>query len=88
MYIEITKEDAVKKEEIGQGDKTHYYQTAIAHLNTERFPSELRLKLNATQKIYEVGFYEFDDSCFSLNRFKFLEFNPYNINLVKIDKPN
>lgn len=88
MYIEITKEDAVKKEEIGQGDKKHYYQTAIAHLDTERFPSELRIKLTASQSIYDVGCYKMDDSVFSINKFKFLEFNPYNVNLVKIDKPN
>ena len=88
MYIEIKKEDEVKKEEIGQGDRTHYYQTAIAYLDTERFPSELRIKLTKNQLVYPVGFYRFDDSCFSINRFKFLEFNPYNFKLIKIDKPD
>lgn len=87
MYIEIQKQDEKKIEEIGKNETRHYYQMSLAHFNTKRFPLELRIKLNSSQQPYPEGFYELDDSCFSVNRFDYLEYNQYNFKLVRVEKP-
>ena len=64
---------------------TRYYQRAYAHLGGA-FPQEIEISLRNPVDAKPIGTYELCISSFQVGKFKNLELNPFQTNIIPITK--